>query len=622
MSSIFGRVISSASALACRNNPNELDDELFEEEPGEEIESAPPLKIGQERVINKKTQLKKKLLKLGLGWESPEFGDEVTLHYVGTLLDVTKFDSSRDEGGEPLSFKLGHDKYLDGLNDGIITMKKGEVSLFTLPFDSCNGNTINGKEIPPNCDIQYEVELVSWITVVDICKDGGIIKRILEKSERNEQPGDLDDVLVKYRVMLDDGSVVAETPEEGVEFQINDGHFCPAFPKAIKTMKRGERVNLLVQAQYAFGEKGRDANHGFPAIPSNSTLTVDLKLISIKHVIDLTGDSKVVKKILKEGEGSHTADEGTPVTVRYTAKLEDNTVFEKKGLDGDLPLEFVTDEDQVIAGLDLAAATMKKGELSIVTVKPDYGFGSTEVKKDLAIVHPCSTVIYEVEMVDFTKAKAPREMNNREKIETAEKKKEEGNTLFKSGKYQKASRRYDKAVDYITVDGTFWDDEQQHVDSLRVLCWLNHAACCLKLNNYPEAIELCSKVLDVEYHNVKALYRRAQAYMKTADFDLSELDINKALEVDPDNREVKILHKTLKQLRSESNKGDAKLYTNMLTRMREDSTVVSKRQKVEKAEVEEMSEVAQKEIEQAAGSLGGADVEQTMDVSAPPQCIS
>ncbi|MCL7044995.1 hypothetical protein MKW94_009236, partial [Papaver nudicaule] len=455
-------------------------------------------------------------------------------------------------------------------------MKKGEVSLFTLPFDHCNGKTINGKEIPPNCDIRYEVELVSWITVVDICKDGGIIKRILEKSERNEQPGDLDDVLVKYSVMLDDGSVVAKTPEEGVEFQINDDHFCPALPKAIKTMKRGEHANLLVEAQYAFGEKGRDANHGFPAIPSNSALVVDLKLVSIKHVIDLTGDSKVIKKIVKEGEGSYTADEGSPVMIRYTAKLEDNTVFEKKGLDGDLPLEFVTDEEQVIAGLDLAAATMKKGELSIVTVKPEYGFGNIEVKKDLAVVPPCSTVIYEVEMVDFTKEKAPRDMNNREKIETAEKKKEEGNTLFKSGKYQKASKRYDKAVDYIMVDGAFKDDEQQHVDALRVLCWLNHAACCLKLNNYPEAIELCSKVLDVEYHNVKALYRRAQAYMKTADFDLSELDIKKALEVDPNNREIILLHKTLKQLRSESNKEDAKLYTNMLAGMREDSTIVSK----------------------------------------------
>ena len=44
------------------------------------------------------------------------------------------------------------------------------------------------------------------------------------------------------------------------------------------------------------------------------------------------------------------------------------------------------------------------------------------------------------------------------------------------------------------------------------------------------------QVLDVEFYNVKALYRRAQAYMKTCDLQLAELDIKKALEADPQSR--------------------------------------------------------------------------------------
>lgn len=43
-------------------------------------------------------------------------------------------------------------------------------------------------------------------------------------------------------------------------------------------------------------------------------LDVDLELVSFKHVVDVTGDSKVFKKILKEGEGSITANEGATVT--------------------------------------------------------------------------------------------------------------------------------------------------------------------------------------------------------------------------------------------------------------------------------------------------------------------
>lgn len=59
--------------------------------------------------------------------------------------------------------------------------------------------------------------------------------------------------------------------------------------------------------------------------------------------------------------------------------------------------------EQVIAGLDRAVATMKKGERAILTVKPEYGFGNIETKRDLAIVPPSSILVYEVEMLDFIK---------------------------------------------------------------------------------------------------------------------------------------------------------------------------------------------------------------------------
>jgi len=44
------------------------------------------------------------------------------------------------------------------------------------------------------------------------------------------------------------------------------------------------------------------------------------------------------------------------------------------------------------------------------------------------------------------------------------------------------------------------------------------------------------QVLELESTNVKALYRRAQAYIKLVDLELAELDVKKALEIDPDNR--------------------------------------------------------------------------------------
>lgn len=55
----------------------EDDDAEEEEEAGEEVESAPPLKVGEEREMSS-NGMKKKLIKGGLNWETPQFGDEVT----------------------------------------------------------------------------------------------------------------------------------------------------------------------------------------------------------------------------------------------------------------------------------------------------------------------------------------------------------------------------------------------------------------------------------------------------------------------------------------------------------------------------------------------------------------
>ncbi|XP_057776541.1 70 kDa peptidyl-prolyl isomerase-like isoform X4 [Salvia miltiorrhiza] len=459
-----------------------------EEEPGEEVESAPPLKVGQEREIGSKG-LRKKLLKRGVNWESPQFGDEVTFHYVGTLCEDGSIFASTRTTNEPVTFKLGHDNIVKGLDHGIVTMRKGEIASFMLHPELAYG--VSGTTgVPSNSIVQFEVELLSWITVVDICKDGGIIKKILETGEQIGPPGELDEVC---------------------------GHFCPALTKALKTMKRGERANLIVQPKF-----------------------------------------------------------------RYTAMLEDGTVFERKGFDDEQPLQFITDEEQVVAGLDRAVSTMKKNECALITISPEYGVGSTEVKMDLSSVQPSSTILYEVEMLDFIREKAPWELSTPERIEAAVRRKEEGNQLFKIGKYQRAAKKYEKAVDYVSQDVPYTDDDEKIVKPLMLSCWSNGAACCLKLNNFREAIDLCSKILNAESCNVKALYRRAQAYMGVAELLLAELDIKKALEVDPQNREVWLMQKNLKQLQAQNNKQDAKLYRAMFSSKSEDACIAEKRLKTAK----------------------------------------
>lgn len=97
-------------------------------------------------------------IKVGEGVEATA-GKTVVVHYVGTLLDGTKFDSSRDRG-EPFSFPLGQGRVIQGWDQGVQGMKIGGLRKLVIPSHLAYGEAGAGNLIPPNSTLVFEVELL------------------------------------------------------------------------------------------------------------------------------------------------------------------------------------------------------------------------------------------------------------------------------------------------------------------------------------------------------------------------------------------------------------------------------------------------------------------------------
>ena len=95
----------------------------------------------------------------GDGATFPTQGDNLTMHYPGTLADGTKFDSSLDRG-DPFRFTIGIGQVIRGWDDGVMKMSLGEKAKLDITPDFGYGAQGAGGVIPPNADLVFEVELL------------------------------------------------------------------------------------------------------------------------------------------------------------------------------------------------------------------------------------------------------------------------------------------------------------------------------------------------------------------------------------------------------------------------------------------------------------------------------
>jgi FKBP-type peptidyl-prolyl cis-trans isomerase len=116
-----------------------------------------PVAAANNQMTTTASGLKYQVLKKGTGTVSPKATDTVNVHYHGTLLNGTVFDSSV-ERGQPISFPLN--QVIRGWTEGVQLMKVGDKFKFEIPPNLAYGPASPSPKIPPNSTLVFEVELL------------------------------------------------------------------------------------------------------------------------------------------------------------------------------------------------------------------------------------------------------------------------------------------------------------------------------------------------------------------------------------------------------------------------------------------------------------------------------
>lgn len=251
---------------------------------------------------NKDGGLLKEVLREGSG-ENPSKGDTVFVHYTGTLLDGTKFDSSRDRG-EKFSFKVGEGSVIKGWDLGVPTMKKGELSKFTIRSDYGYGKSGSPPTIPPDATLVFEIELFDFEgDDVSENKDKSVMRRVIKEGSGYTTPNEMARCVVSLKGKDGEGRVF---DEREVEFEIGEGarhNIIEGVEKALLKFKKEERSLLTIKSSKAWGAKGCEQ---FKIPPhTNVTYEVELKRFEkAKESWQLNGKEKLEQSEIMKNKGN------------------------------------------------------------------------------------------------------------------------------------------------------------------------------------------------------------------------------------------------------------------------------------------------------------------------------
>eukprot|EP00039_Didymoeca_costata_P024774 m.11436 g.11436 ORF g.11436 m.11436 type:complete len:400 (+) comp4440_c0_seq1:38-1237(+) len=302
----------------------------------------------------------KTILKEGDG-ESPKTGHEVTCHYTGTLLDGTKFDSSRDRN-DPFKFTIGQG-VIQGWSEGVATMKKGERSMFEIVAAKAYGESGSPPTIPGGATLKFDIELLDFQEPppedVSKAKDKGILKKVTKEGEGWKTPGEFSKVTVDVKYSLEDGKAISE--QNDLTFKTCQEEVVRGLDEGVQSMKEGESAHLTLSPAYTAGLDGD--------VPATATVFADVSLKSFeneKNSWDYDNDEERIAGMKTSREAGNVWFKAGKLELaikRYEGAIK--LVSDKEKASKEINNELL------LCYINAAACYLKKGQLTDAIAKCD-----------------------------------------------------------------------------------------------------------------------------------------------------------------------------------------------------------------------------------------------------------
>ncbi|XP_015126020.1 inactive peptidyl-prolyl cis-trans isomerase FKBP6 [Diachasma alloeum] len=252
---------------------------------------------------------------------------------------------------------------------------------------------------------------------------------------------------------------------------------------------------------------------------------------------DLTADGKVKKLIRQKGVGPVIPPDAL-VTIKYSGYFEgEDEPYDSSHARGN-PDRYQLNDGQLIPGFELAIQSMKKHEISIFWVHPDYAFGELGCAP---LIPPSAEIMYVISLIDYLDNAS---VNNFENLSIEEKKKfrnVKDNVAhifkiaadgFKQRKYKQAIRDYKKIMNFLEEAELEGEEDQDEMKKLLTRAAQNLAICYNRENMPRQACIACN---EAPYKTAKIHFHYGRALIKMGEYNQALSQLEKCLALNPGN---------------------------------------------------------------------------------------